>query len=77
MIAHALRHPDAQYDIAQYQTVHGVVYQTARTDLLGLADKGLLVKGKRGKAFCFYPAPALDRALKDLQPGERAQRNPA
>lgn len=28
-------------------------YQTARTDLLELAEHGLLERGKRGKAFMF------------------------
>lgn len=36
------------------QAVHDVVYQTARTDLLGLAELGLLVKFKQGNAFVFH-----------------------
>jgi len=66
LVGHALRHPNAQYDIAQHQTANGVVYQTARTDLLGLAEKGLFIKRKRGKAFYFHPAPDLEEVLKSL-----------
>lgn len=32
---------------------HGVVYQTARTDLLGLEERGLLIRSRRGNAFTF------------------------
>jgi Fic family protein len=53
LIAHALKNPNHLYDIQSHQTSHGIAYQTARTDLLGLEDLGLLVKFKRGKAFVF------------------------
>lgn len=67
IIGHALRHPNARYDIKQHQTKFDVVYQTARTDLLELADKGLLVKGKTGKSFYFIPVGDLEHALESLQ----------
>ncbi|MCB9850540.1 MAG: hypothetical protein H6817_07530 [Phycisphaerales bacterium] len=66
LIAHALRHPDAQYDIRSHQNDHGVVYQTARTDLLNLADRGLLVRRKIGKTWYFSPASDLETALDAL-----------
>jgi Fic family protein len=53
LITHALKNPNHLYDIQSHQTSHGIAYQTARTDLLGLEDLGLLVKFKRGKAFVF------------------------
>lgn len=60
LVAHALRHPDARYDIRQHVTKYDVVYQTARTDLLDLAEKGLMTKRKIGRAFYFYPSPKLE-----------------
>lgn len=60
LVSHALRHPNARYDIYQCQARYGVVYQTARTDLLDLAEKGLLTKYKVGRAFHFRPSGKLD-----------------
>ena len=66
VLAHALRHPNAKYDIKQHGKNFGVVYQTARTDLLALAEEGLLTITKRGKAFIFVPAPDLEHHLETL-----------
>jgi Fic family protein len=68
LIAHALRHPDARYDIRQHQTTYDVVYETARTDLLDLVDRGLLIKRKGGKTYYFHPSRDMDKALTSLQP---------
>lgn len=57
LLSHALRHAGHAYTAASHQRSHQVTPQTARTDLLQLADLGLLDKGKRGRAFVFY-APA-------------------
>lgn len=57
LLAHALAHPGRAYRIASHRDWHGVTYQTARTDLLGLAERGLLLLGKHGRAFVFT-APA-------------------
>jgi Fic family protein len=70
LLSHALRHPNQVYTIAGHQTRQGVVYQTARTDLLGLAEHGLLIKGESGKKLVFRPAPQLERLLRRL--GEAA-----
>jgi Fic family protein len=53
LLIHALKHPDASYAIETHQKQHSVVYQTARTDLLGLAALGLLEKTQAGRAFSF------------------------
>jgi Fic family protein len=63
LIAHALRHPRQEYTIQSHQHSHNVVYQTARTDLLDLEARGLLLKRKRGKAFVYTPAPDLQERL--------------
>jgi Fic family protein len=67
LLTHALRHADAQYTINSHRTSHGVVYQTARTDLFDLVDKGLLVKGKAGRRMVFRPVEDLQEALKALR----------
>lgn len=69
LLSEALRHPDAVYTIHAHQRAHGVVYQTARQDLLDLARAGYLVKLKRGHAFVFAPAPRLGAALKRARQG--------
>jgi len=53
LIMHALKHPDTQYEIERHRQAHNITYQTARTDLLHLAELDLLMKQKRGKAFVF------------------------
>jgi len=44
---------DEHFTIRQIQETHGVVYQTARTDLLRLAELGYIRKEKRGREFMF------------------------
>jgi Fic family protein len=63
LISHALRHPGYQYTIQGHQRSHDVVYQTARTDLLELKDRGLLEAQKVGKTWYFTAAPDLEAKL--------------
>ncbi|WP_306590966.1 Fic family protein [Geothrix sp. 21YS21S-4] len=53
LLTHALKHPGTGYRIEDHQRTHAVVYQTARTDLLQLAELGLLEKIREGRAFVF------------------------
>jgi len=53
LIQHALKHPDFIYTIESHKNSHRVVYQTARADLLTLAEKGCLEKIKAGRTFRF------------------------
>ncbi len=64
LIAHALRHPNQNYSIEYHRSSHGVVYETARKDLMQLADRGLLKKHKAGKTWRFTPPPDLERRLR-------------
>lgn len=53
LVNHALRNPGFVYTIESHRNSHGVTYQTARTDLLQLADHGLLDRAKAGRRFSF------------------------
>ena len=64
------KHPGIVYTIASHRRSHRVTYQTARTDLLGLADLGLVTVAKHGRAFVFSLARDLDERLRELsEPG--------
>ncbi len=65
LLSHAIRKPATEYTIAGHQQRHGIVYDTARVDLLDLAKRGYLVKRKRGREFVFVPG----RKLKALVEG--------
>jgi Fic family protein len=64
LIRHALRHPGTLYTIEAHRNSHGVVYQTARTDLLGLERRKLFRKRKVGKTWYFTAAPDLEERLR-------------
>lgn len=51
------------YRIQEYQNVHQITYETARTDLLDLVDLGLLEKTREGKAFIFQMPQKLRQRL--------------
>jgi Fic family protein len=58
LLEHALKNPGHEYAIKEHQQAHGVVYQTARTDLMTLVEPyGLLRKVRLGKKDVFI-APA-------------------
>lgn len=66
LIDSALRHPNRDYTIKGHQTVHNVVYQTARTDLFELVELGLFEKRKRRRSWIFRPVTDLEEALGKL-----------
>ena len=63
LLASALEKPQEIYTIETHSNVHGVTYQTARTDLLGLKDMGLLEMRKEGKKFIFTPVADMAKKL--------------
>ncbi|MFQ5501180.1 MAG: Fic family protein [Phycisphaerae bacterium] len=66
LMDHALNHSEADYTIQSHQSSHGVVNQTARKDLLDLADRGLLTVRKVGRIYRFRPVPDLAERLTKL-----------
>lgn len=68
VLEHALKHPGHEYSIKEHQTAHGVVYQTARTDLLVLADQlRLLRKHKVGKKDVFIAPAELGQIISGMR----------
>ncbi len=65
-LGHLLRHPGKRYTIESHQMSHGISYQTARTDLLDLEKKGVLIRMKSGRTFIFSAPPDLDERLRNL-----------
>ncbi|MEN6335696.1 MAG: Fic family protein [Phycisphaerales bacterium] len=66
LISHALRHPHQRYTFSSHQMSHNVVYQTARTDLLDLEQRGLLTSQKIGRTWNFKPVADLEERLTRL-----------
>lgn len=63
LLMSALDRPDNVYSFKTHMAVHGVVYQTARADLIGLYELGLLEMHKSGKRFTFMAALDLKEKL--------------
>ena len=67
ILRHALDHPNAIYSIQEHQAAHKISYQTARTDLLKLADQfKILTKRKYGNSFVFVAPPDLGQKLAEI-----------
>jgi len=66
LISHALRHPHHRYTIESHRVSQNVAYQTARTDLLDLAERGLMESGKVGREWHFTPVTDLERRLAEV-----------
>jgi Fic family protein len=62
LLSHALKHPGTRYTIQSHRRSHNIVYETARTDLLDLAARGLVQQRKSGRSYVFY-APSNLRTL--------------
>jgi len=65
LLRHALDHPQFIYTIETHKNSHGIYYDTARRDLLAMADDhGLLNKEKSGRAFIFISPSDLKTRIK-------------
>lgn len=63
LLASALEKPGEVFTLEVHANIHGVTYQTARTDLLALKDMGLLEMRKVGRKFVFTAAADLKKKL--------------
>jgi len=64
LLTHAIKHPDHAYTFAGHARSHRVTHETARADLGGLAERGLLTRHRRGRSYTFEPAPDLPERLR-------------
>lgn len=73
LIRNAVRHPGRRYTVEEHKRCHRVAYETARSDLLDLADLGLLSKspGGRGRKMVFSAQPQLAQRLATIGEGSR------
>lgn len=63
LLAHALRHPEADYTVESHRSSHDTVYETARKDLKELTEAGFLLERRHGKAFHYFPVTDLEERL--------------
>ncbi len=70
VLNHALRNSREAYRVDAHQRSQGVVYQTARSDLLALEALGLLEKTRQGNAYVFYAPTDLRERLAALAKSE-------
>ena len=64
LLTHALKQPAGEYTIASHRRAHDIAYGTSRSDLLELAQRGLLDQRKRGRQFYFVAPPKLRTLLR-------------
>jgi len=67
LIIEAVKSPGRRYTIKEHRNRHGVVYQTARTDLLDLANRGVLELKKKGKELTFRVPTDIGQRLQQLE----------
>jgi Fic family protein len=65
LLTHALKHPDHAYTFAGHAHSNRVTHETARSDLGGLAERGLLARRKRGRTYVFEPPADLPERLRE------------
>lgn len=65
LLTDAVRDPDASYSFEGHAASHRVSHETARSDLRGLAGRGMLVQRRKGRKHIFEPAPDLPDRLKE------------
>jgi Fic family protein len=73
LLSHAMRHAGHGYTVKSHERSHRVTTQTARTDLLKLAEFELLEQRKRGRAFVFHAPGDLPERIRNA--GSRKSRS--
>lgn len=67
IVRNALKHPGQRHTFVSHQRTHNVAYQTARTDLITLRERGVLDMRKRGKQQVFFAPTDLSARLLKLE----------
>jgi Fic family protein len=68
LIDHAMKNDHTQYTVASHRHAHNISYETARSDLLKLAELKLLEQRRLGRAFTFVPPRDLRERLERWSP---------
>lgn len=71
LLIKALKEPDTPFTYASHASAHAVTLATARSDLLNLEERGLLLSNRAGRRFEFVAAPDLEARLRRLMPKGR------
>ncbi|HEX3432975.1 MAG TPA: hypothetical protein VHT25_02825, partial [Solirubrobacteraceae bacterium] len=66
LLGDALRDPEASYSFTTHAATNNVTHETARNDLIPLAELGLLEQRRQGRSFSFTPAVDLADQLKTV-----------
>lgn len=65
LLTHAAKNPDHTYTFAGHARSNRVTHETARADLGDLADRGFLVRRRRGRTYIFEVPPDLPERLRE------------
>ena len=63
VLEHAAKHPKQIYTFESHRNSHNITYQTARTDLLGLEKRDLLIRMSARQQYQFLPSPKLAQLI--------------
>ncbi|MEU2572049.1 Fic family protein [Streptomyces anulatus] len=66
LLEYSTKNPGSSVTAQSHMSSHNVVYETARQDLIGLEEQGLLMKRRSGRSFVWSPAPDLEARLHAL-----------
>lgn len=72
VLRQAVLRPDVEFRVRAHQELYGVAHSTARSDLVRLAELGLLSQGTRGSANVYYPSPHMKELIARLAGPQRA-----
>jgi Fic family protein len=65
LLTHAVKNPDHTYTFGGHARSNRVTHETARADLGDLAERGLLVRRRRGRGYVFEVPPDLPERLRE------------
>lgn len=65
LLTHAAKHPDHAYTFSGHARSNRVTHETARSDLGDLADRGYLLRRRRGRTYVFEVPPDLPERLRE------------